>query len=326
MSTTPIGQPVTRIDGKLKVSGRAPYTLEHPIENVAYGVAVASAVGRGKIKHIETAEAEKMPGVLAILHHGNAEKLYRPAGSLEESSRPGESRPPFEDENIYYYGQYVALVIADTFEQAQDAASHVRVEYDAQRPTVRLNDGEKQSKASANYSRGQFDTAFQQAEVKLDETYITPIEVHNPMEMHGTIAIWDQEHDKFTLYESSQGVVNHHNVASQMLGMPPESIQILSPFIGSGFGCKLFPWPHSWMAAVGARRVKRTVKVAVPRQLMFTAVGHRPTIQQRIRIGANHDGKLLAFANEVLQSSSQVDDFLEDCVDATAMLYSCPNV
>ncbi|HET7892452.1 MAG TPA: xanthine dehydrogenase family protein molybdopterin-binding subunit [Candidatus Sulfotelmatobacter sp.] len=326
MSTTPIGQPVTRIDGKLKVTGRAPYTLEHPIENVAYGVAVASTIGRGTVKRIDTADAGKMPGVLAILHHGNTQKLYRPAGSLEESSRPGESRPPFEDENIYYYGQYVALVIAETFEQAQDAASHVRVEYDAKPPAVRLADGEKQGKASANYSRGDFDSAFQQAEVKLDETYITPIEVHNPMEMHGTIAIWDEEKDRFTLYESSQGVVNHHNVASQVLGMPPESIQILSPFIGSGFGCKLFPWPHSWMAAIGARQVKRPVKVAVPRQLMFTAVGHRPTIEQRIRIGANHDGKLLAFANDVLQSSSQVDDFLEDCVDATAMLYSCPNV
>ena len=110
--------------------------VEHPIENVAYGVAVASTIGNGKIKSIDTAEAEKMPGVLAILHHGNIEKLYHPAGSLEESSRPGESRPPFEDENIYYYGQYVALVVAETFEQAQDAASHVHVEYDAKRPVV----------------------------------------------------------------------------------------------------------------------------------------------------------------------------------------------
>ena len=144
MSTTPIGQPVTRIDGKLKVTGRATYTLEHPVENVAYGVAVASTIARGKIKHIDFAESEKMPGVLAILHHGNTDKLYRPAGSLEESSRPGESRPPFQDENIYYYGQYVALVIAETFEQAQDAASHVRAEYDAKPPAVRLADGEKQ--------------------------------------------------------------------------------------------------------------------------------------------------------------------------------------
>ncbi len=326
MSTTPIGQPVTRIDGKLKVTGRAPYAVEHRIENVAYGVGVGSTIGNGRIKSIETADAEKMPGVLAILHHGNAPKLFRPAGSLEESSRPGESRPPFEDENIYYYGQFVALVIAETFEQAQDAASHVRVDYDAKPPAVRLEDGEKQAKANANYSRGDFNSAFQQAEVKLEETYVTPIEVHNPMEMHGTIAVWDEKKDKMTLYETTQGVVNHHNVASQVLGMPPESIEIISPFIGSGFGSKLFPWPHSWLAAMGARQVKRPVKVAVPRTLMFTTVGHRPTIQQKIRIGATQDGKLLAFGNEVLQSSSKVDDFTEDCVDPTAMLYSCPNV
>jgi xanthine dehydrogenase YagR molybdenum-binding subunit len=265
-----------------------------------------------------------MPGVLAILHHGNIEKLYRPAGSLEEASRPGESRPPFEDENIYYYGQFVALVVAETFEQAQDGASHVRVQYDSKKPDVRLDAGSAQKKTSANYARGDVNAALQQAEVKLDETYVTPVEVHNPMEMHGTIAVWEK--DKLTLYESSQGVVNHHNVASQVLGMPLESIQIISPFIGSGFGCKLFPWPHSWMAAVAAKQVKRPVKVAVPRALMFTTVGHRPTIQQRVRIGATREGKLVSLSNEILQSTSKVDAFLEDCVDPTAMLYSCPNV
>ncbi len=233
MSTSVIGQPVTRIDGKLKVTGRATYAVEHPIENVAYGVAVASTIGNGRIKNIDTAEAEKMPGVLAILHHGNIEKLYHPAGSLEESSRPGESRPPFEDETIYYWGQYVALVVADTFEQAQDAASHVRVEYDAKPPEVRLDaaahaamgqaPSNKGQSGPTNYSRGQADLAFGQADVKLDETYVTPVETHNPMEMHGTIAVWNKDQDKITLYESSQGVVNHHNVASQVLGMPLES-------------------------------------------------------------------------------------------------------
>jgi xanthine dehydrogenase YagR molybdenum-binding subunit len=324
MSTSVVGQPVTRIDGKLKVTGRAAYAVEHPIENVAYGVAVASTIGSGRIVKIDSAEAEKMPGVLAILHHGNIEKLYRPAGSLEEASRPGESRPPFEDENIYYYGQFVALVVAETFEQAQDGASHVRVQYDSKKPDVRLDAGSAQKKTSANYARGDVNAALQQAEVKLDETYVTPVEVHNPMEMHGTIAVWEK--DKLTLYESSQGVVNHHNVASQVLGMPLESIQIISPFIGSGFGCKLFPWPHSWMAAVAAKQVKRPVKVAVPRALMFTTVGHRPTIQQRVRIGATREGKLVSLSNEILQSTSKVDAFLEDCVDPTAMLYSCPNV
>lgn len=146
MSTSVVGQPVTRIDGKLKVTGRAAYAVEHPIENVAYGVAVASTIGSGRIVKIDSAEAEKMPGVLAILHHGNIEKLYRPAGSLEEASRPGESRPPFEDENIYYYGQFVALVVAETFEQAQDGASHVRVQYDSKKPDVRLDAGSAQKK------------------------------------------------------------------------------------------------------------------------------------------------------------------------------------
>lgn len=330
MSASPVGKPVTRIDGPLKVSGRAAYGVEHAIPNMSYGVAVASTIGNGKIVRIEAAEAEKMPGVLAILHHGNIEKLYRPAGALEEMSRPGESRPPFEDENVYYYGQYVALVVAETFEQAQDAAAHVRVTYDAKRPSVRLDDtppqplDEAHEAQKAKYSRGDADAAFQQAEVKLEETYLTPVETHNPMEMHATIAVWEK--DKLTLYETSQGVVNHHNVASQVLATPLESIRVVSLFIGSGFGSKLFPWPHSWAAAVAAKKVNRPVKFVVPRALMFTTVGHRPTFQQKIRIGATREGKLVSFTNDILQSTSKVDEYLEDCVEPTALLYSCPNV
>ncbi|HEY3930562.1 MAG TPA: xanthine dehydrogenase family protein molybdopterin-binding subunit [Candidatus Koribacter sp.] len=337
MSSSPIGQPVTRIDGKLKVTGRATYAVEHAIPNFVYGVAVSSTIGSGRIKTISTAEAEKMPGVLAILHHGNIEKLYHPAGALEETSRPGESRPPFEDDIIYYYGQYVALVVAETFEQAQDAAAHVRVEYAAKKPIVRLDDAEQPPKierhekddngfdeADITYTRGTADDAYEQAEVKLDATYVTPIETHNPMEMHGTVAVWNG--NKITLYESTQGVVNHRNVATQVLGLPAESVEVISPFIGSGFGSKLFPWPHSWMAAIAARKVKRPVKVSVPRQLMFTCVGHRPTCEQHIRLGASKDGKLTAFMNDVRQSRSFIDEYTEDCVDPTSMLYSCPNV
>ncbi len=253
-------------------------------------------------------------------------------------SRPGESRPPFEDETIYYWGQFVALVVAETFEQAQDAAFHVHVEYEEQRPEVRVDEpphpavakhgpADKQfESASAKYSRGDADSAFEQAEVKLDQTYFTPVETHNPMEMHGTIAVWDRQ-DKLTLYETSQGVVNHHNVASQVLGMPLESIEVISPFVGSGFGCKLFPWPHSWLAAAGAKYVKRPVKVAVPRSLMFTTVGHRPMIQQRIRLGCL-ERRQTGGVHRVTccSSTSKVDAYLEDCVEPASMLYSCPNV
>ena len=322
-----IGQPITRIDGRLKVTGRAKYGVDYYFDGLVFGVGVASTIGSGRIRRIDTAEAERMPGVLKILHHGNFEPLYRAANQLEERSRPGESRPPFEDENIYYYGQFVALVVAETFEQAQAAASHVHVEYDAKPPLVRLdNAAQPTGEPAAKQARGDAESAFQQAPVKLDVTYVTPVETHNPMEMHATIAIWDKANQKFTLYETSQGIVNHRNVASQVLGVPTESVEVISRFIGSGFGCKLFPWPHSWLAAVAARQVGRPVKVSVPRSLMFTTVGHRPTIQQHLRLGATPDGKLLATINEVRQATSFVDAYLEDCVDPISMLYSCPNV
>jgi xanthine dehydrogenase YagR molybdenum-binding subunit len=334
-NTSPVGQPLTRIDAPKKVSGAAPYSIEQKMKNLAFAAAVSSTIGNGRIASIDTSDAERMPGVLAILHHGNVGRLYRPAGSLEEMSRPGESRPPFEDENIYYFGQYVALVVADTFEQAQDAAAHVKVTYDSQKPLVRLSQppirgqvgtsgDTKGAPPNAQHSRGNAETAYQQAPVKVDYTYVTPIETHNPMEMHGTVAVW--EGDRLTLYESSQGVVNHHNVASQVLGMPPENIEVISRFIGSGFGCKLFPWPHSWLAAVAAKKVQRPVQFALPRTLMFTSVGHRPTVEQHIRIGATQDGELTALINDIRNSTSFVDEYLEDCVDPTSMLYSCPNV
>jgi xanthine dehydrogenase YagR molybdenum-binding subunit len=324
MSTSIIGEPITRIDGKLKVTGGATYAADYPIEHLAYGAAVPSTIANGKITRINSVKAEGMPGVLAVFHHGNFDRLYRPSGAFEEQSRAGESRPPFEDENVYYYGQFVALVIADSFEQAQAAAASVRVEYDEKRPAVLLDQVPPSSITPASkYSRGDAESAFQQAPVKLDVTYRTPVETHNPMEMHATIAVWNK--DKVTLCESSQGVVNHHNVMSEMLGIPLENIEVISKFVGSGFGGKLFPWPHSLLAAVAARKVGRPVKVSVPRTLMFTTVGHRPAIQQRMRLGATQDGKLVSFQNDILQHTSLVDDYVEDCTQVSSLLYSCPN-
>ena len=327
MSETVIGQPVTRIDGRLKVTGGAKYGVDYHFDGLVYGVGVASTIGSGRIRRIDASEAEGMPGVLKILHQGNIGRLYRPANQLEDQSRPGESRPPFEDENIYYYGQFVALVVSETFEQALAAAAQVRVDHDSKPPLVRLDQAPTPTgKPAAQQARGDAEAAYQQAPVQLDVTYLTPVETHNPMEMHATIAVWDKATQRVSLYETSQGIVNHRNVASQVLGTPVESVEVISRFIGSGFGCKLFPWPHSWMAAAASRLLERPVKVSVPRSLMFTTVGHRPTIRQRVRLGASQDGKLLATINEVQQSTSFVDPFLEDCVDPISMLYSCPNV
>ncbi|MGB8885995.1 MAG: xanthine dehydrogenase family protein molybdopterin-binding subunit [Candidatus Korobacteraceae bacterium] len=326
MSTSIIGQDVTRIDGRLKVTGAATYATEHAIENVAYGIPVASTVANGQITSIDTTEAQPMPGVLAILHHGNVEPLFRPAQGFEKMVRAGETRPPFEDEEIYYYGQYVALVIANTFEEGQAAAAKVRINYQITKPRLRLSDNAPEPEPTSKYSRGDADSAFAQATVTLEQTYTTPVETHNPMEMHATIAVWNKDKDKLTLYETTQGVVNHHNTVCQMLNMPLESVHIVSPFVGAGYGSKLFPWPQSLMAAVAARHVGRPVKVTVPRSLMFTSTGHRPATQQRVRLGATPDGKLVSIRHDVLQETSMVDNYVERCTDPTPILYSCPNV
>jgi xanthine dehydrogenase YagR molybdenum-binding subunit len=325
MSTSVIGAPIQRIDGSLKVTGTAKYALDNPLDNVAWGVPVASTVGNAKIVNIDTAVSERMPGVLTIIHHGNTDQLFRPAGQLEQSSRAGEVRPPFEDDNVYYYGQYVALVVANTFEQAQDAAAKVKVDYDKHPNIVAIGDATPpQGPPRIHYARSKADDAFDGAVVKIDETYVLPVETHNPMEMHATIAKW--EGDKVILYESSQGVVNHQHVLSEMLGIPLDQVQVLSPFCGSGFGGKLFPWPHSLLAAMGAKRVNRPVKVQVSRALMFTAVGHRPLTQQRMRIGATQEGKLVSVQHDVLQPTSMVDTYVEACTGVTTMLYSCENL
>jgi xanthine dehydrogenase YagR molybdenum-binding subunit len=323
MSTSMIGASVTRVDGPLKVTGKAAYALDHPLENVAWGVPVTSTVGKAKITRIDSTAAEGMSGVLAVLHHGNIEPLFRPAGQWEHS-RASEARPPFEDDNVYYYGQYVALVVANTLEQAQAAAAAVKVEYDAQQPTITFDDGPMAQKPRVHYTRGNADQAFESAPVKIDETYEIPIETHNPMEMHATIAAWDG--DKVTLYETSQGVMNHQQVMSEMLGMPLDRILVISPFQGSGFGGKLFPWPHSLLAAVGARKVNRPVKVQVSRDLMFTTVGHRPMTRQRMRLGATQEGKLISIQHDVVQPTSMVDTYMEGCTGVTTMLYSSDNV
>jgi xanthine dehydrogenase YagR molybdenum-binding subunit len=323
-SSNVIGSDITRIDARLKVTGGARYGVEYALPDMAWGVGVPATIGSGKILSIDSSEAGKMTGVLLILSHENADKLFRAAGSFEESSRPGESRPPFEDDIVYYYGQFVALVVADTFERAQAAASRIKVQYRPKKVDIPTSDISTTEAATLKDHRGDFDSAFASAPVKIEQTYVTTTLTHNPMEMHAAIASW--KNGKYTLYETSQGVVNHRNVASEMLGVPKEDVEVISRFIGSGFGSKLFPWPHSWMAALASKKLNRPVKVSVPRSGMFTSVGHRPLTRQQIQLGATMDGKLIAFHHEIFQPTSMVDEYVENCIEATGMLYSCPNL
>ena len=333
MSATPppapsaiIGTALPRIDGPVKTTGTAKYAADYSFPRMVYAVPVCATIASGSIKSLDTSAAEKMPGVVLVLHHGNIGPLFRNASG----GRNSESRPPFEDETISYWGQYVALAVAETFQQAQAAAAAVRVQYTPAVFTVSadLNDAIPAIGAPGGprvlSKRGDADAAFASAPVQIDATYTTPPETHNPMEMHATVAVWDGR--KFTLYESSQGVVNHHTVMAQVLGVPRENIEIVSRFIGSGFGGKLFPWPHCALAATASRKLNRPVKLMVSRKMMFSNVGHRPRTQQRLRLGASADGKLLALAQDYRNHTSPTDDIRENCGEATPFLYSVANL
>lgn len=321
-----IGAELPRIDGPLKTTGTALYASDYHFPNLVYAVPVCATIASGKITRIDSTRAKKMPGVLLVQHHDQAMPLYRNASG----GRSSESRPPFEDDTVYYWGQYVAVVIAETFQQAQAAAGAIQVEYTPSKFNVstELDDSipseGQPGGPRVSSSRGDTEKAFSSAPVKLDETYSTPVETHNPMEMHATVAVWDGQ--KYTLYESSQGVMNHRNVMAQVLGVPKEDVEVISRYIGSGFGGKLFPWPHSAIAASAARTLNRPVKLSLTRNMMFSNVGHRPRTQQRMRLGATADGKLVSLRQDYRNHTSLIDDFRENCGEATPFLYSTPNL
>jgi xanthine dehydrogenase YagR molybdenum-binding subunit len=283
---------------------------------------------------LDTAAAEKMPGVRAILHRGNIGRVFRSTVGQGFEGICEERRPPFEDDVVRYYGQYIALAVADTFETAKAAADAVRATYSKDKPNVETElkpDDDPDTVVTTfgvrhrvDSQRGDANAAFAGAPVKLDHTYVTPSETHNPIELHATTAIW--EGSTLTLYDSSQGVVNLQSVLAQMFGLPTENVRVISKFVGSGFGSKLFPWTQCPLAAAAARQLGKPVKLVVSRKMMFQSVGHRPRTQQRVRIGATPDGKLVSLQHDYLYQRSMLDAHHEDCGETTPFQYSVPNL
>ena len=330
MSTTPvlsphsiIGKATPRIDGPLKTTGSADYSADFHFERMAHAVPVTAAIANGRITKLDTSAAETMPGVLLVLHHGNIGPLYRTVPG-DDNATNSEVRSPFEDEVIRHWGQHVAVVIADTLEQATAAAASVQVEYEPQKPDVSMELGGYTGPRKSISKRGDPDAAFASAPVKIDAVFGTPVETHNPIELHASVAVWDG--DRVTLYETTQGVVNYRVVMAQVLGLPIENVRVITRFLGSGFGGKLFPWPHAAMAAVAARRLNRPVKLSVTRRMMFSSVGYRPRTEQHVKLGATKEGKLLALRHDYLNNTSMLDDFDEGCGLATSSIYSVANL
>jgi len=314
-----IGGPVNRIDGPKKVSGRAVYTSDHHFPGMLYAVSVPSTIASGTITTLDTSEAEKMPGVRLVLHADNMMKLYRVSNP---KIMIDEKRPPFADKEVRYYGQYVAAIVADTFEQASAAANAIKVSYAAK--PFDVSEHLESNKLKAESERGDVEQAFASAPVKIDETYITPTETHVAIELHATLATY--EHGAFTIYEASQAVVNAQAVAMAGLGEPKENMRIISRFIGSGFGSKLWPWPHFFVAAAAAKQLGKPVKLVLNRKMNFQSAGHRPITQQHMQLAATQDGKLVSVSHDYLNHTSISDNYHENCGEATPFLYSAPNL
>ncbi|BCH20767.1 xanthine dehydrogenase family protein molybdopterin-binding subunit [Mesorhizobium sp. L-8-3] len=327
MTTHVIGKPVTRVDGRDKVTGRARYAAEFNQPDQAYAVIVNATVGLGRITAIDHAAVAKMPGVVSVLSHLNAPKLaYRPhKGSIDPKS--GERLHVLQDDAVRFRGQPVALVVADTLDNAERAAAALRITYEARRPVIDIADPEARAivpEISSDRSRGDAETAYANAPVKLTAAYDIARENHNPMEPHATVAAW--QGDRLTLWSKSQYVVNEQAEIAAIFGIPVENVQVICPFVGGAFGTSLRTWSHVTLAAMAARVTRRPVKLVLTRRQMFFATGHRPRTLQHVSIGATEDGKLTSLIHDGTGETSRYEQFVEALVNSSSYMISCPNV
>jgi xanthine dehydrogenase YagR molybdenum-binding subunit len=333
-TASPIGRKTPRVDGTLKVSGVAQYASDFHFPGLLYAVPVEATIANGRVVKLDTAAAKKMPGVRAVFHRANIGKIFRSVQGQGFEGIVDERRPPFEDDVVRYYGQYIALAVADTFESAKAAADAVRATYAKEKPNVETDlqaDDEPDVVATSfvptkrvESERGDAESAFSSAPVKVDQTYVTPTETHNPIELQATTAIWDGS--MLTIYEESQAIFNLQGVLAQMFGLPKENVRVITKFVGSGFGSKLWPWTHCPLAAAAARQLGKPVKLVLSRKMMFQTVGHRPRTQQRVRLGATTDGKLVSLQHDYVNHHAILDNYHEDCGEATPFQYSVPNL
>lgn len=316
-----IGHGFARIDGPKKVTGVAQYTSDHHFPGLLYAVPVTATIASGQLTALDVQAAQRMPGVVQVLHADNIQgQLYR---KEPDKGKADETRPPLSDKRITYYGQYVALVVAKTYEQAVAAAAQVKATYAAQTPDVSMRLSAEEPE-QVDTERGDVSAALRNAAVTVDHVYTTPPQTHNPIELHATVALWNGR--EFTLYETSQAIMNHRTVMAQMLGVTPEQVRVITEYLGSGFGGKLWPWSHSLLAAAAARLLGQPIKLVVDRGMMFQSVGHRTNTQQRIRLGADQDGKLNCVQHDYLFHNARLDTYKENCGEATGFLYSTPNL
>lgn len=332
-----MGEPLNRVDGRLKVTGAATYSAEYKLPNIVYAVLVGSTITKGRIKSIDTGAALRAPGVLNVISYKNALKAPGYADNEHPTEPPTGGRPHrvFHDNKVYFNGQPVAMVVADTFERARYGASLVKLDYYKENHSTDFaanvdkaflpSQAKKNKKSPLNdYDRGQPD-AYKTAPVKVEAEYVHPSEMHNPMELQAITAYWEGD-DKLTLYDKVQGTQPTQRNFAKEWGLPVENVKVISTFVGGAFGNGLHNWPHETAAIIAAKMVKRPVRLMLTREQMFTMVGYRPHTWQRIGIGATADGKLVGISHESVGQTSSYEEFTESTLQQTKMMYASPNI
>ncbi|MBV8779739.1 MAG: xanthine dehydrogenase family protein molybdopterin-binding subunit, partial [Alphaproteobacteria bacterium] len=326
-----VGKPLDRLDGVAKVTGGARYAGEYRTDpQAAYGFIVGATIAKGRIRTLETDAAERAPGVRLVMTHQNTppQAAFGPPAATNRNVRP---RPVLADAQIRYFGEPIALVVADSFEQARAAASLVRAGYDREAAAFVLQEHlaaayrpERVGPGFAPDSEiGDFDAAFAAAPVQVDATYDNACQNHNPLEPHAALAQWHG--DSLTAYVSQQNLASARAALAATLQVAPEQVRLISRFVGGGFGSKLPINAELVLAAIAARRLGRPVKVVQTRAQIFANTGHRPAFRQRVRLGADRDGRLTAIAHEVFGETAPHEEFAEQTATFTRSLYAARN-
>jgi xanthine dehydrogenase YagR molybdenum-binding subunit len=326
-----VGKSIVRRSGHAKVTGTATFTAEWPIIGLLHAVAVPSNIARGKVMSIDTSVAESMPGVRLVLTQRNLPKFTRAKTRIESkqvTNNPSKLFPVAEDE-VFYAGQFMAAVVADTFEDARDAALAVKIEYEVgthvtdidASPANELPDDLFGSPAVV--TKGNAEKQFEAADVKIDSEYPTYGNHHNPIETHATIAQWSEQDGKpfLTVYETSQGLAMSHTTYAELFSLNPKQVRVVCKFIGGAFGSKGAMWPQAILACLCAKAVGAPVKIEVTRGQMYGGIGHRTPTRQRVQIGAAKNGKIEAIIHSGVASSSIKDEYDEAFTMATRMMY-----
>ena len=323
---TAIGQALSRVDGRLKVTGAARYTADVPVADAVHAAIVHSTIARGRTVSIDTTAAGAAPGVLALFTHRNMPRMNPTPKPWSHLHPHGQSYLPLQDDAIHYAGQPIALVVAKTLDQATHAGTLIKVAYDAQQPVVFGPRTAMEAVDPPQFlwpvasSVGDADKAIASAAVTIERTYTTSDRHHNQMEPHATTAVWDAD-GTLTVYETTQHIYGAKELLAIVLGLPPEKINVVSHFLGGGFGGKAYVWPHTVLAALAAEVLYQPVRLQLTRAQMYSMVGHQAATLQTIGLGADNNGKLLGIRHESISPTAVFDNYIEYAALSTRSLW-----